>query len=457
VSHRLPSANRNDQDPNVTTPARIAVSQSEEDTTEDVEGPEPEPRKNLLQKMGARTPHPVIWSGFGHSERPKITDQQLDDRPKRSDIKRDSELPAQALLNAVETNLRSASGLVGTFLSRMGMALERRDPLHHKERRRVIDDLFHEGDRARPFVARFNALMALSVAIATLGIIADSTPVVIGAMLVAPLMSPVLGVSAAVVMGWPGRVMRQSIMLILGATLAVGLAAAISQVVPGSMDPLPRELIARTSPNLLDLGIALAAGAAGAYGLARRQASDALPGVAVAVALVPPLAVVGMALQLAEWQLALGAFFLFLVNVVGIVGSGAITFIAAGLVPGRRLLSGNTSIASGLRWASVAIIIVVLPMQFGRGSVLPATDQTAQAVEAVEEFVETEIISAEVVNVTVEMADGVTDIAVVLANPGLTPPVTAMAQYVSEALGTPIDLSLQVVESETEQASVAGP
>ena len=457
MSHRLPSANRNDQDPNVTTPARIAVSQSEEDTTEDVEGPEPEPRKNLLQKMGARTPHPVIWSGFGHSERPKITDQQLDDRPKRSDIKRDSELPAQALLNAVETNLRSASGLVGTFLSRMGMALERRDPLHHKERRRVIDDLFHEGDRARPFVARFNALMALSVAIATLGIIADSTPVVIGAMLVAPLMSPVLGVSAAVVMGWPGRVMRQSIMLILGATLAVGLAAAISQVVPGSMDPLPRELIARTSPNLLDLGIALAAGAAGAYGLARRQASDALPGVAVAVALVPPLAVVGMALQLGEWQLALGAFFLFLVNVVGIVGSGAITFIAAGLVPGRRLLSGNTSIASGLRWASVAIIIVVLPMQFGRGSVLPATDQTAQAVEAVEEFVETEIISAEVVNVTVEMADGVTDIAVVLANPGLTPPVTAMAQYVSEALGTPIDLSLQVVESETEQASVAGP
>ena len=457
MSHRLPSANRNDQDPNVKTPARIAVSQSEEDTTEDVEGPEPEPRKNLLQKMGARTPHPVIWSGFGHSERPKITDQQLDDRPKRSDIKRDSELPAQALLNAVETNLRSASGLVGTFLSRMGMALERRDPLHHKERRRVIDDLFHEGDRARPFVARFNALMALSVAIATLGIIADSTPVVIGAMLVAPLMSPVLGVSAAVVMGWPGRVMRQSIMLILGATLAVGLAAAISQVVPGSMDPLPRELIARTSPNLLDLGIALAAGAAGAYGLARRQASDALPGVAVAVALVPPLAVVGMALQLAEWQLALGAFFLFLVNVVGIVGSGAITFIAAGLVPGRRLLSGNTSIASGLRWASVAIIIVVLPMQFGRGSVLPATDQTAQAVEAVEEFVETEIISAEVVNVTVEMADGVTDIAVVLANPGLTPPVTAMAQYVSEALGTPIDLSLQVVESETEQASVAGP
>ena len=337
------------------------------------------------------------------------------------------------------------------------MALERRDPLHHSERRRVIDDLFHEGRRAGPFVARFNSLMLLSVAIAVLGIIADSTAVVIGAMLVAPLMSPVLGVSAAVVMGWPRRIVRQSTLLIMGALLAVALAAAISFAVPGSMDPLPAEMIARTSPNLLDLGIALAAGAAGAYGVVRRQASDALPGVAVAVALVPPLAVVGMALQIGEWQMALGAFLLFLVNVVGIVASGAMTFIAAGFVPGRRLLSGNTSIASGLRWASVAIIIVVLPMQFGRGRVLPPTDMTVEAVEAVEDFVDTATLSAEVVSVTVEHDDGVTDIAVVVASPGSTPPVTAMAEYLAEKLQTPVDLSLQVVETETERATATTP
>ena len=339
----------------------------------------------------------------------------------------------------------------------MGMHLERREPLESGERRRVIDDLFHEGTRAKPFVARFNSLMSLSVAIAVLGIVADSTPVVIGAMLVAPLMSPVLGVSAAVVLGWPKRLIRQSTLLAGGAGLAVALAAAISFVLLGPADPLPDELIARTSPNLLDLGIALAAGAAGAYGLARRQASDALPGVAVAVALVPPLAVVGMTLQLGQWQLALGAFLLFLVNVVGIVASGAITFIAAGLVPGRRLLSGNTSIASGLRWASVAIIIVVLPMQFGRGSVLPPTDQTQAAIEAVEEFIDVRTIAAEVVSVTVEVDEGVTDIDVVLASPGLSPPVTAMAEFVASELNTAIDLSLQVVETESERATVDQP
>ncbi len=393
-----------------------------------------------------------------------MTDQRAGDRPTPiADTKPDNRPTSQkALRHAVEaigkaTNLRRASGLVGSFLRRMGRHLERRDPLHHLERRRVIDDLFHEGPRARPFVSRFSALMSLSIAIAALGILSDSTAVVIGAMLVAPLMGPVLGVAAAVVMGWPRRIFRQSMLVIAGAGLAVGMAAIISLVVPGATRPLPGELIARTSPNLLDLGIALAAGAAGAYGQVRRQASNALPGVAVAVALVPPLAVVGVTLQLTEWQLALGAFLLFLINVAGIVASAALTFIAAGFVPGRRLLSGNTSIASGLRWASVAVIIVVLPMQFGRGSVLPATDQTAQAVELVEDYVDDKSASTEVVNVTVDVEEGVTDIEVVVTSSGSTPPVTALAAYLAEQLNTPIDLSLHVVDSDTERATVDPP
>lgn len=339
----------------------------------------------------------------------------------------------------------------------MGMRLELRDPLNHAERRRVIDSLFHEGPRTRPFVARFNSLLSLSAAIAVLGIIADSTAVVIGAMLVAPLMGPVLGMAAAVVMGWPMRFVRQARLVFMGGALAVGLSAAISFAVVGDAGPLPAELVARTSPNLLDLGIALAAGAAGAYGQLRREASDALPGVAVAVALVPPLAVVGMTLQLTEWKLALGALLLFLVNVVGIVASAALVLIAAGFVPGRRLLSGNTSIASGLRWASVAVIIVVLPMQFGRGSVLPATDQTEEAVEAVVDFVDTNTVGAEVVNVTVDVAEGVTDIDVVVASSASTPPVTAMAQYLAATLNTPVDLSLHVVDTEAKRVSVTSP
>ncbi len=345
-----------------------------------------------------------------------MSDQEEHDRAHDPD-EAGTGLPVVALVRELEagitTQVQRVSGLFGVLLRKIGLRLESRDPLHHGDRERVINSLFHERARLRPFFARFMWLMALSVMIASLGIVSNSTAVVIGAMLVAPLMGPVIGVAAAVVMAWPLRAFRQAALVAGGAVLAIGLASLISLIVPGDAYPLPAELLARTSPNLLDMGIALAAGAAGAYGQVRRQASGALPGVAVAVALVPPLAVTGITVQLAEWQMALGAFMLFLVNVVGIVISAALTFIVCGFVPGRRLLTGNSTIASGLRWTAVAVIIVVLPLQFGRGRVLPLTDQTAEATAAVEEFVDSASSLADVVDVSIEMKDKITAVDVV--------------------------------------------
>ncbi len=262
---------------------------------------------------------------------------------------------------------------------------EGREPLHDIERRQVISRLFPRGVSRRQFFTRFASLMMLSTAIAVLGILADSTAVVIGAMLLAPLMFPVLGAAAAIVMGWPLRIIRRVLLVAVGSVLAVVLAAVISFVVPGHTDPLPAELLARTSPNLLDLGIALAAGAAGAYGQVRRHAAEALTGVAVAVALLPPLAVVGITLQLTEWQLAVGAMLLFLANVVGIVIAASVVFLAAGFVPGRNPLKGHPSVLRGIGWAAIAAIIVVLPMQFGRGNVLPPSDPTEEVTVVVED------------------------------------------------------------------------
>ncbi len=370
-------------------------------------------------------------------------------------------LPVVALVRELEagitTQVHRVSGLFGVLLLKIGLRLESRDALDHHERQRVINSLFHERARLRPFVARFMWLMALSVTIASLGIVSNSTAVVIGAMLVAPLMGPVIGMAAAVVMAWPLRAFRQAALVAGGAVLAIGLASLISLILPGDAYPLPAELLARTSPNLLDMGIALAAGAAGAYGQVRRQASGALPGVAVAVALVPPLAVTGITVQLAEWQMALGAFMLFLVNVVGIVISAALTFIACGFVPGRRLLTGNSAIASGLRWIAVAVIVVVLPLQLGRGRVLPPTDQTAQAAAAVEEFVGFASSSADVVNVSIAVQDGITNIDVVVASPTSGPPVTALAHFLAERLNTPVNVKLQVVEGTTSGAMINDP
>ena len=322
------------------------------------------------------------------------------------------------------------------------------------ERREVIDQLFPRGMPRRQFFTRFVSLMMLSTAIAVFGILADSTAVVIGAMLVAPLMFPVLGFAAAVVMGWPRRIFRRALLVAAGSIMAVLLAGVISFVIPGRDMPLPAELMARTSPNLLDLGIALAAGAAGAYGQVRRHASDALTGVAVAVALVPPLAVVGITLQLTEWQLALGAALLFLANVVGIVIAASATFLAAGFVPGRNPLHGHTQILRGISWAAIATIIVVLPLQFGRGAVLPVLDPTEEVTAVVEEYVGGGIASTEVVDVEVEVEDGFANIDVVVASSVSGPLADPLAELLAEQLSTPVNLRLLVAATETERATV---
>ena len=329
-----------------------------------------------------------------------------------------------------------------------------RELLHDVERRDVIDRLFPHGMPRRQFFTRFVSLMMLSTAIAVFGILADSTAVVIGAMLVAPLMFPVLGAAAAVVMGWPRRIASRAALVAAGSMMAVLLASLISFIIPGSPEPLPTELMARTSPNLLDLGIALAAGAAGAYGQVRRHAAEALTGVAVAVALVPPLTVVGITLQLTEWQLALGAFLLFLANVVGIVIAAAVTFILAGFVPGRNPLKGHPQIVRAISWAALATIVVVIPLQFGRGSVLPVSDPIDEVTAIVEEYVAENGPATEVVNVEVNVTDASTMVDVVVASSLAMPLVDPLAQELSDRLSTPVRLRLLTVSSETRRANV---
>ena len=350
-----------------------------------------------------------------------------------------------------------AKGLVGSVLGRIGRRLESRDTINERQRQGIVTRLFHEGGRRRPFRRRFMLMMCLSTAIAGLGLLSDSTAVVIGAMLVAPMMEPVLSVAAAIVMAWPRRVLHQAGIVLLRSVAAVFLALGIALIVPWQREPLPAEILARTSPNLLDLGIALAAGAAGAYAQIRKQVSDALIGVAVAVALVPPLAVVGIATSLAEWQFALGALLLFLVNVCGIVLSAGLMFLVSGFVPGRRLLTGNASIAAGVRWATVAVLLIVIPMQFGRGSVLAAADPTSEVAAVVEKYLTEHVDAAELVGVSVEVIDDVTEVDVVVATSQRAPEVTELASLLAERLETTVHVNLQVVESEIEQATVTGP
>ena len=177
----------------------------------------------------------------------------------------------------------------------------------------------------------FWLVLLLSGAIATLGLVLNSTAVVIGAMLVAPLLGPLLGLSLALAVG-DGRLFVQTFAAILaGAAGIVALAALLTWLLP--FETVTDEIASRTRPTTLDLGIAIFSGLAGAVVTASREArlSASIPGVAVAVALVPPLGVAGFGVATGRWAFTQGALLLFGANLAGIVLSGMLLFLLIGM------------------------------------------------------------------------------------------------------------------------------
>jgi uncharacterized hydrophobic protein (TIGR00271 family) len=224
---------------------------------------------------------------------------------------------------------RATPGMrVGTLLRRTGWRLF--EVLPTLDLREQIEVYKAIRDGAAPDVDFF-IMIALSAAIAAIGLMQNSPAVIIGAMLVAPLMAAIFGISLGVVRG-DVRLIRRGVSATLrGVLLAVAVAAILAFVIPA--ESLPGEVMTRTQPTLLDLGIALASGAAGAYALSRKEVSAALPGVAIAAALVPPLAVVGIGVASWRGDIAGGASLLFLTNLVCIIAAGGLVFLWLGFRP----------------------------------------------------------------------------------------------------------------------------
>lgn len=195
-----------------------------------------------------------------------------------------------------------------------------------------LDDRFNlsSGDRSAKRSA-FWAMLTLSAIIAVAGVVGDSTATVIGAMIVAPLSTPILGVGLGITTGRASLVGKSLLMVGLGVVLVVVLGAVIAQLVPNPTNVLTNsQVLGRTSPTLMDLTAALATGLVGAIAAARRDVGDVLPGVAIAISLVPPLAVVGVCLGSGAPALAVGAFVLFASNVLAMIITASVVLVAAG-------------------------------------------------------------------------------------------------------------------------------
>jgi uncharacterized hydrophobic protein (TIGR00271 family) len=206
---------------------------------------------------------------------------------------------------------------------------------------RMRDAVFFEGPDVRWRLSRFWILIVLASIIAAAGIAADSTATVIGAMIVAPLMTPILGTMLSVVLADRSNLIRSLLLLACGALSAIAIGWLVGLVVVNDVIAETNSQVAqRVHPRLVDLLSALATGAVGSVALVRHDISDTLPGVAIAISLVPPLGVVGFTLEAGKPDQALGALLLFLTNVAAILASGTIVMALYGF---HRLAATATS------------------------------------------------------------------------------------------------------------------
>ncbi len=209
----------------------------------------------------------------------------------------------------------------------------------------------------------YHVLISLATAIAFLGLMQNSAAVIIGAMLVAPLMNPILAMAHGIVKGRLKMLREAATTTLNGVVIAVTIGVILTFVLLAMGYPLAptSEILARTQPNLLDLLIALASGAVAAYAISRSEVAGALPGVAIAAALVPPLAVVGYGLGTAQLDIAGGSMLLFLTNLAAIVFAAAIIFLLLGFRPPAQV-GRDDQARFGMKIAIISLLIISIPL-----------------------------------------------------------------------------------------------
>ncbi|MBC7291837.1 MAG: TIGR00341 family protein [Actinotalea sp.] len=314
-----------------------------------------------------------------------------------------------------------------------------------EHQRRSLTELTGELDlRAGDAAAKRSAFwifLALSAVIATAGVLADSTATVIGAMIIAPLSTPIMGIALGLAKGSRDGATSSLVTVLVGAAGVVVVGVLLALVMPRSWDLLANAQVAgRTSPGALDLLAAIATGFAGAIALARRDVAAVLPGVAIAISLVPPLAVVGVCLGHGAPGLALGALLLFLSNLLALVLAGTLVFAATGYTAEAAAARGRRRAA---RPVVVLLVLVALPLVANSAGAYYVTVMTGRVQTAAEDWLR-DAPGAAVEGV--EVTGG--QIRVTVRTPGTVPTTAPLVDRIDDAVpgGFPITVVTSVGE-----------
>ena len=306
--------------------------------------------------------------------------------------------------------------------------------------------LFIDGPETARRLADFFALLLLATVIATFGVISASVATVIGAMIVAPLMGPIMATAAAVVLGSAQRVLSSLALVAAGVVSVILLSTVLAVIVPDVIISFTEnaEIASRTSPGLVALLTALAAGAAGAYITAREDLADSMGGVAIAISLVPPLCVVGISLSQGNLDAAGGALLLFSTNFLAILLAGGIVFLLSGLgrlaaTDGATLVRRNAFIL-----VIVATLLIAIPLGITSYQAVDNALDTRAAQADISSWLEG--TNHRVVSVSVRGRDVITTVE----GSGDLRPLRELANRLAETLGRPVVVDVRTVPSQTQ-------
>ncbi|MFB6146855.1 MAG: TIGR00341 family protein [Halobacteriaceae archaeon] len=239
------------------------------------------------------------------------------------------------------------------------------------EERVARQELLARAEELSPQSRSYFALTVISAVVATAGILLDSPAVVVGSMVIAPLIGPAMAASVGTVLDEPDLFRRGVRLQVTGGLAAVIAAAAFAALSRGALVVPPgtdvaaiEQLSGRTAPGFLSLAVALGAGVAGALSLSS-PVSTALVGVAIAVALVPPIGVIGIGVAWGRPVMAAGALLLVMVNLVSINFAALATLWYQGYRPGSWFRFEGTRAATLRRLGALATVLLVLSAVLG--------------------------------------------------------------------------------------------
>lgn len=313
-------------------------------------------------------------------------------------------------------------------------------PLNDAELERIREALIFEPATPGPKFVKFAILLLLAAAIASFGLLGDSIAAVIGAMIVAPLMLPIMGLAFSISIGDRPRIFSSLLVSLAGIAMAVATGYLLTLPVAGLLQPrsIP-QIMVRTAPHLLDLAAALATGLAGGFALSRRDVSDTLPGVAIAVSLVPPLANVGILLAFGETTLARGSLLLFLTNYVAILLSGSLVFVLMGFRQVATAPFDGRARRRALGVAAIALLLILVPLAISSERLIVTSKLSQRTADLARQWLGDS--GYQLLSVDAETADG--SVQLVLAGHGDLPPLPLLeAAARRELLGRRLNLKL---------------